>query len=261
MHKIRLFLELASEARSTHGKVGHGRADGWVIGPRRGARSEAALDTYGNGCLVMMDVDPGEVSQRWLRRDTVWIAKGDPEVVARHRDRWPELRWVPGAEVYRPVARFDFQQQFHEEGFKTYVPDLSTYRRFRVAGTMLELGEWLRRVGELGFTCVWLHGADAAARGRGLDLDMIERGRRAWGGELWVSGGVTSPAHLVKLAEGDAPEVVVVPEDLVWRCGMQSLRRALAPRLAVEVQASTSEDSCTSHARGIHRCPGSSVGT
>jgi hypothetical protein len=255
MHKIRLFLELQSEPRQTPGEDECDHADGWVIGPRCAARLRADPDRYRNGCRVMMDVEPRNESEQEPRSDTVWAVKGDPDIVARCRDRWPDLNWVPRADVLRPVARFDFQPEFHGEGFKTYAPDLNTYRRFHVTGAELELGEWLRRTSELEFPCVWLHGVDAAARGRGLDLEMLERARRSWDGELWISGGVTSQAHLVNLVESDAPEAVIVPEKLVHNCGLQSLRRALAPRLAVEVQQSSTEDACASQARGSERCP------
>jgi hypothetical protein len=107
---------------------------------------------------------------------------------------------------------------------------------------------------------VWLHAADAAARGQGLDLDMLERGRHGWDGELWISGGVTSQAHLVNLVENGTPDAVIVPEELVYNSGLRSLRRALAPRLAVEVQQSSSEDACVSEARGSERCPDAPAG-
>ena len=159
------------------------------------------------------------------------------EACARQRERRPGAAWVARAEVYRPAARFDFRPADHGEGFKTYVPDLATYRSHHVAGENEDLRDWLRRAAALGVDAVWLHGLDAAAAGRGLDLDMLARARDAFRGVIWISGGASEPVHLANLAAEGGAQAVVVPQAVARAHGVAALSAALKPPLPVTLAA------------------------
>jgi hypothetical protein len=147
----------------------------------------------------------------WAERDATWVCSEGLERTASLRDGWPGLRWLPRAEIYCPSVRYDFVAAAPGEGFSVYRPDTSTIQRHRVVDDAEDLHSWLARAKSLGFRTVWLECRNAAERGRGLDLVLLDRARRVFGGgRIWLSGGATEPRHLANLvAEGGAAAAVV----------------------------------------------------
>ena len=198
-------------------------ADGFVVGPD--VAEPPSQDP--KHAWILRGVTPLD-RPAWAERAVSWVCAEGLERTAQLRDGWPGLRWVPRAEVYCPSVRYDFFAAAPGEGFSVYRPDTSTIQRHRVADDEEDLHDWLARAKSLGFRTVWLHGRDAAERGRGLDLDLLDRARRSFGGgRIWLSGGVTEPRHLANLAAEGGAAAVVMPRTLAERCGCGSLLAAL----------------------------------
>ena len=116
------------------------------------------------------------------------------------------------------------------------------------AGEDEDLRDWLRRAGALGVDVVWLHGLDAAAAGRGLDLEMLARARNAFHGAIWISGGASEPAHLANLAAEGGAQVVVVSEALARAHGVAALAAAIKPPVPVTLATAPAGSACAARA-------------
>ena len=231
---IRLLLDLGDVAGLAEAGDLCRQVDGVVAGP-------AVLADHGLRAVarrvVVSGCEPRQAPQFIDRDDVQWATGVAPEECARLRDRWPSLAWVPRADIERPVTRFDFHPGACHSGFKTYMPDLRTYRGFQLAGVQTPLREWLGRLAEFGFDRVWLHGLEAAARGRGFDLDLLAHARGHFPGRLWLSGGAGCAAHLRTLADEGGVEAAVADVHVARREGVDALREALRPRVAVRMAA------------------------
>lgn len=198
-------------------------ADGFVVGP--GVAEPQRQDPRHD--WILRGVTPLD-RPAWAERNTLWVCAEGLDRTARLRDGWPGLTWVPRAEVYLPSVRFDFFAAPPGEGFSVYRPDTATIQRHRVAGDETDLHDWLGRAKSLGFMTAWLHGRDAAEQGRGLDLDLLDRARRSFGGgRIWLSGGASEPRHLANLAAEGGAAAVVLPRALAESCGCDRLLAAL----------------------------------
>ncbi|MDH3453442.1 MAG: hypothetical protein OEN20_13610, partial [Gammaproteobacteria bacterium] len=169
MRKIRLFLQVSSEPTTDESIAACALADGLALTE---SVDPETVPGPPDGLLLLCGHQPAMAIENCSARPVVLVQDIGLDGLARRRDEWPELQWLPRAQVYRAPARFDFQTEYHGEGFKMYMPNLTTYRTFRVAREELELRAWLERAGELGFTRVWLAGVDAEVAGNGLDLEM-----------------------------------------------------------------------------------------
>lgn len=177
--------------------------------------------------LALLCSDPAACAA-WREREGVhWVGVDGLEQTARLRDAWPAQRWLPRLSVYKPVLSFRFSDEFHGEGFKFYRPDTAAIRGYQVIGGEMVLQAALDRAKELDFETVWLFGMDAELRRFGLDLEMLERARGGWDGDLWISGGAAAPRHLENLVREGGAAGVVVSEAVVNRWGSTALRDAL----------------------------------
>jgi hypothetical protein len=159
---------------------------------------------------------------------------GGLEACARLRDARPALQWLPRLEVHRPEVVYRMSD-YPGEGFKFYAPDTSAVRGYRVADGNQRLQDALERARTLGFEQLWLHAREAATRGRGLDLELLERARRGFGDGLWISGGATEPVHLENLAREGGATAVVVEANVFFHADAGALLTALAsPRPPAE---------------------------
>jgi len=220
MNASQLFIELTTLPQATELLI---EADGLVL--CSGAVGET--DWPEATRVVLRDTTPEE-GMAWRERDGVlWCGGKDLEATARQRDAWPDLDWLPRLVVDKPQVSYRFASAFPGEGFSVYQPDTATLRGYRVQGRGLR--ETLEQARGLGFEELWLHACDAEVTGRGLDLDLLERVRGWFSGELWLSGGARERRHLVNLAHEGGVAVVVVPEGLAAKEGVDSLRTALAP--------------------------------
>ena len=155
------------------------------------------------------------------------------EECARRRDERPELEWLPRLVAYRPDVVYRMAE-YHGEGFKFYAPDTATLRGYCVTDGDGALGKCLQRARVLGFDRLWLHARHAAEAGDGLDLELLERARCHFDGDLWVSGGATAVRHLTNLARAGGAAAVVIDDGLLERVGAEALAAALAPPRAPE---------------------------
>ena len=154
----------------------------------------------------------------------------------------PGMRTVARARVYQPTARFNFNPHDHYEGFKTYMPDLSTYRTYAVNGGRESLTDWLKRMTSLDIDAVWLHNTTAEASGLGFDLEMLERAARFYEGDIWVSGGATCSEHVIRLSEEFRVHAAVLPLATAELFDLGQLRGMMKPRLRVEVDNGPGEN-------------------
>ncbi len=244
MQRAKLFLEIDSGSWRDIDEALRVVTDGVILGPEEVACVGDPADPF-PGLWIFRNHRAQELpsgvatEQAILSWDTVL------DQCAAARDESPQLQHVPRAEVYRPQARFEFRTDYHYEGFKTYMPDLTTYRSSRVVGTDEPLSDWLQRAEELGFGTVWLHGRDASAEGRGFDLDMLERARQSFKGLFWVSGGATTEGHLRSLQNEGGAATLVLPVVTARGIGAHALSSSLRPKLRVDSVTPAAQTGCS----------------
>lgn len=182
---------------------------------------------------LLLDGDP-ERDAGWLEcGHDDWICAAGLEETARRRARWPELNWVPRLTVYKAATSYRFSGPAIGEGFSFYMPDTAAIQGWRVTDADRSLTEAITRATELGFASLWLHSEEAEIRGKGLDLEMLEKTR---GGPLaiWISGGVSELKYLQNLARSGGAAAVVVTDALARESGMESLRQVLIPSVPLQ---------------------------
>jgi len=164
----------------------------------------------------------------WCEQEgVIWSTENELDEAAARRDRWPHLTWLPRLNLYRPEVGYQFEPHSLGEGFKFYTPDTSAIHAYRTLAGDHALETQLDRAAELGFDRLWIHSIDAELSGNGLDLELLERVARNFGGMLWISGGATDEQHLVNLARQGGASAVVVGPELALRCGCERLNLAL----------------------------------
>ncbi len=216
-------------------------ADALVIDPY-GCRPEQALDLPLENTLLF-NGDPQRDSG-WIGKDRChWVCAGGLDETLRLRDLWPALNWVPQLTVYKPEVSYRFSGPAIGEGFAFYIPDTAAIKGWRVTDGDISLTEAITLATELGFDTLWLHSQEAEFRGRGLELEMLER---VSGGplDIWISGGVTELQHLSNLVQVGGVAAVVVPAELAQELGVQALRQALTaeiPQQEIPVHVVTRE--------------------
>ncbi len=222
--KIQLFLEWPEQGSDGgDGMMCMDGADALIIDPRQ--CDPMLFERTGVERAVIRNGDPVR-DDCWLERPAWWVLDGELEQMARHRDSYPELDWIPRLEVTRARVSYRFSGPAVGEGFSFYMPDTAAVRGWRIDGSERSLNEAYARAIELGFPAVWLHSSEAAARGNGLELDVLDKIR---GGplEVWLSGGATEPKHLQTMARSGGAVAVIVNERLIRGCSMDVLREAL----------------------------------
>jgi len=228
LRATKLFVELAGpECAEPAGDWLDG-ADGVAIDGETAAAVLRGENSWRGDCLLR-DADPGAMAGLRERPGVLWGCGGSIDAAMRRRDEWPDLDWLPRIEVYRPETRFDFHRAPAGEGFSMYMPDTSAIQGFRIADADGEALEgWLSRAVAEGFRSVWLHGRDAAERGRGADIELLARARRHFaGGRIWLSGGIEEPRHLQTLACEGGAKAAVVSAAVARRWGCATLLSAL----------------------------------
>ncbi|WP_275096871.1 hypothetical protein [Sedimenticola hydrogenitrophicus] len=99
------------------------------------------------------------------------------------------LHWEPQLTVFKAAASYRFAGPAIGEGFSSYMPDTVAIQGWRVTDADCSLAEAITRASELGFASLWFHSKQAESRGKGLDLEMLDKAR---GGplDIWISGSV-----------------------------------------------------------------------
>ena len=226
--RTKLYVEFPPAGPDDHsGEASLATADGLVINVARCATPEAVNTEAPPTALICSDPER-HAAWRSLQ-GLVWVCAGGLEQAARLRDEWPEQLWLPRLTVYKPSVIYRFSNEFDGEGFKFYRPDTGAIRGYRVTDGDVPLKVALDRAKELAFEKLWLYAADAEILASGLDLEMLERARADWQGELWLSGGAADPRHLANLVREGGVAAVVVPAMVANRCGCATLQAALEP--------------------------------
>jgi hypothetical protein len=213
--------------------------DGRALQPHRCRALPATV-----AALMGADSDLGD----WCDEpDPVRIVDGGLEACARLRDAQPDLAWLPRLVAYKPDVVYRMSD-YPGEGFRFYAPDTAAIRGYRVNDRDLDLTQALEQARALGFDQAWLHGQDAARRGDGLDLEMLERARRTFGDGLWLSGGASDPQHLANLVRCGGSQRVIVAATLLAAADAEKLTAALVPPPPAEepihFDLPRGEDSC-----------------
>jgi hypothetical protein len=200
-------------------------ADALLIDPCRCAPHR--LESVPVGEAVIVNGDP-ERDAPWREAVGHWVDDRGIESTARLRDLYPGLSWIPKLDLSRAQMSYRFSGPAVGEGFSFYMPDTAAIHGWRVEGEDLTFRELLTRATELGFSALWLHSPEAAARGTGLELDLLEQTR---GGplEIWLSGGATEVRHLQNLSRTGGAAAVIVDAALARRLSAQALHAALLP--------------------------------
>ncbi len=169
--------------------------------------------------------------------DATWICDDGLQQTAAMRDGWPSLSWVPRIEVSKAEVIYQFSDEAHGDGFKTYRPNTAAIQGYLTGDGGRSLFDWIEDASSRGFETVWLHAAHAAANGTGLDLDMLEKIHGRFSGKIWLSGGATSLRHIETLAREGGVEAVILPKKFVDECGPHELTAVLG----AEVESDGSE--------------------
>ncbi len=223
--KIQLFLEWPGQGGDGLDETAWMEGvDGLVVDPRQ--CDPMLLERTGIESAILRNGDPKRDAS-WLERPTWWAQDGELEQIARRRDDFPELSWIPHMMFSRAQVSYRFSGQAIGEGFSFYTPDTSAVKGWRIHGTEFYLHEVVTRAKELGFTALWLHSPDAEVRGDGLELDLLDK-VRAGPLDIWLSGGAAEERHLSNLAKAGGAAAVVVNEGLARGSSAKSLCDAMA---------------------------------
>ena len=155
-----------------------------------------------------------------------WVCDQGLTKAAELRDDWPDLDWIPRLDVYRPEMSYRFSGPAVGEGFSFYIPDTSIIKGWEVTDERRNLTDALRLACELGFTRLWLHSLDAEDKGRGLDLEMLEKAAREIP-DIWVSGGLTETRHLSNLAKWGGATGVITDQAYAETVSVERMRSAI----------------------------------
>jgi hypothetical protein len=199
-------------------------------------REASALPAPVAALCVRLRATHGQVPSADAQVDWDWDADTAPACVvdagldacAALRDAQPERNWLPRLTVYPQEVSYRMAN-YSGEGFKFFTPDPASIHIYRVTDGDRRLIPTLRRARDLGFERIWLHARDAERRGRGLDLDLLERARAEYPEGLWLSGGATEARHLENLSREGGADGVVIGLDLLQAVGVEALLAALAP--------------------------------
>jgi len=179
--------------------------------------------------LAVVRTKTPEKHTGWHEREgLIWSSDQDLEVIARLRDQWPGLHWLPRLNLYQPEISYRFNTESLGEGFKFYIPDTAAIQAYRTLLTEQPLAGQLSRAAALGFDALWLHASHAETAGQGLDLDLLEQAAAGFSGKIWLSGGATHEQHLLNLSRQGGAAAVVVSQACAIQCGCDRLQLALA---------------------------------
>lgn len=224
--KIKLFVKYQPTSAETVAEVSEWMtgADALIIDPCHCDVDKFQQLSVDNA--VIYSGDP-ERDLSWVENNlSQWVRDDGLVQLARLRDRWKELNWVPQLNVYRQQIRYEFSGPALGEGFSFYMPDTSTIKGWHVTDEDMLLTEALTRATELGFSTLWLHSPEAETSARGLDLDVLDKTRGS-SLNIWLSGGASEQKHLHNLTKAGGVSAVVVNEKLARENTVESLCRAL----------------------------------
>ncbi len=232
MTEIRLLVELPTTVSRDQSLPPLNNIDGLVFDP---ASYPLPDDLADGDCApatwVLRGCSPVGIEGWSEFSDATWICDDGLQQTAAMRDGWPSLSWVPRIEVSKAEVIYQFSNEAHGDGFKTYRPNTAAIQGYLTDDGGRSLFDWIEESCTQGFETIWLHAVHAAANGTGLDLDMLEKIRGRFSGKIWLSGGASSICHIETLAREGGVEAVILPKIFVDECGPHELRAALGPEV------------------------------
>lgn len=158
-----------------------------------------------------------------------WLAEQGLDAAARLRDLFPGERVLPGVVASKPSTHFTMGRHYTGDGFSYYVPDMTTFRTYRIDDGDVYLSDWLARAQGLGFDSVLFEAPDARAEGKGFDLDLLEKAKRNFPGSILLSGHATEQVHFERLVQEGGCEAVVLDQACAMNMGIQKIVEILKP--------------------------------
>ncbi|TAN56462.1 MAG: hypothetical protein EPN26_03845 [Rhodospirillales bacterium] len=179
--------------------------------------------------LLLLRGSPATAPQ-WVGRPNVyWLAEQGLDAAARLRDLFPGEKFLPAVSAAKPSSHFTMGQHYTGDGFSYYVPDMTTYRTYRIDDGDSYLSDWLERVSALGIDAVMFLSPDAKAEAKGFDLNLLEKAKRLFTGGIVLSGGATEIVHFERLkAEGGCLGALVA-QSAALSLGIQQIADLLKP--------------------------------
>lgn len=224
-HRTRLIIDLRQAGDAIPA------ADGYVI-----EAGHHRPDSFAEDHEVAVVGEPGQHEDWMVRANTVWLAPSLGDAV-RLRDRHPGLTALPIVGVRKATTSYSCGDPYPGEGFRCYVPDTAVLRGYQVSDRDLGLVDWLHQAISYGFETVWLASVDGEERGRGFDLEMLDRARTAYPGSIWLSGGARTPEQIERLRDEGGTRAAVLPARLAVEHDAERLLIALGQPPAVEQAA------------------------
>ncbi|MBF0354859.1 MAG: hypothetical protein HQL43_06445 [Alphaproteobacteria bacterium] len=180
--------------------------------------------------LVLLRGSPESVPQWAGAANVHWLVEQGLDAAARLRDLYPGERFLPAVTATRPSTHFTMGQHYTGDGFSYYVPDMTTYRTYRIDDGDVYLSDWLERVSSLGFDTVLFNTPDAKADAKGFDLDLLEKAKRLFQGRIILSGeGAGEPVHFERLKEQGCCFAALLPQAVAARLNLQEIVKILVP--------------------------------
>ncbi|MBF0168992.1 MAG: hypothetical protein HQL45_15310 [Alphaproteobacteria bacterium] len=183
-----------------------------------------------------------ETAPEWAGRPNVfWLAEQGLDAAARLRDLFPGEHVLPKAVAARPSTHFTMGQHYTGDGFSYYVPDMTTYRTYRIDDGDQYLADWLERAKELNFETLLFDAPDARAEAKGFDLDLLEKIKRLFQGGIILSGGATEIVHFERLKKEGGCLGVLVPQAIGLTLGIQQISELIMDPPALEKSSQETE--------------------
>ncbi|CAA6603659.1 hypothetical protein MTBLM1_110010 [Rhodospirillaceae bacterium LM-1] len=179
--------------------------------------------------LLLLRGSP-QTSPEWAGQPNVlWLAEQGLEQAARLRDLFPGERVLACATASRPSSYYLMGKHYTGDGFSYYVPDMSTYKAYRIAEGDEYLSDWLPRATSLGFDEILFEAPDARAEEKGFDLELLEKIKRNYAGRILLSGGATEFVHFERLVKEGGCFAALVSQACALKLGIQKIADLLNP--------------------------------
>jgi hypothetical protein len=182
-----------------------------------------------NLSLLILRGSPA-TSPEWAgRKDVYWLAEQGLDAAAKLLDLFPGEQVLPSAMARKPSSHFTMGQHYTGDGFSYYVPDMTTYKTYRIEDGDQYLSEWLARAASLGFEAALLESPDANAEGKGFDLDLLEKAKRNFVGRILLSGHATEIVHFERLVAEGGCFAAITPQAACSNLGVREIAELLKP--------------------------------
>lgn len=179
--------------------------------------------------LLLLRGSPA-TSPDWVGRENVfWLAEQGLDAATKLRDLFPDENVLPSAVAHKPSSTFSLGQRYSDDGFRYYVPDMTTYKTYRIEDGDQYLSDWLAKAAQLGFDAILFESPDAVVEAKGFDLDLLEKAKRLFSGRILMSGGATEMVHFERLVAEGGCFGALCSEAASMNLGLQEIADLLKP--------------------------------